>query len=75
MSRLHKCHAKGCSRVVNHDRLMCLRHWRMVPRAQAAAVWHTFRTYGALSPPWLEAVRAAIDAVAAFEASHTRGAP
>jgi hypothetical protein len=50
---------------VADDRLMCLRHWRLVPKPEQNAVWHTYRTYGALTPPWLEAVRAAIAAVAA----------
>lgn len=63
----HRCHARGCKETVAHEKLMCLRHWRMVPKPEADAVWHTYRTYGALTPPWLEATRAAIDAVAQAE--------
>jgi len=28
----HTCHAAGCPREVEPKLLMCLRHWRMVPR-------------------------------------------
>lgn len=49
--------------------LMCLRHWRMVPKPLKDDVWATYRKYGPLTPPWLEAVRAAIAAVAEKEAA------
>jgi hypothetical protein len=39
----HECPAEGCADHVPHDRLMCLKHWRMVPKPQQDAVWKTWR--------------------------------
>lgn len=63
----HRCHAKGCDKVVPHEMLMCRRHWFMVPKPVRDQVWDSYLTHGALSPPWLEAVRLAQAAVAAKE--------
>jgi hypothetical protein len=53
--------------------LMCLRHWRMVPRKLQEAVWRTYRPGQCddkdPSEAWHEAADAAIAAVAAKEAS------
>jgi len=35
----HRCHAEGCNVEVPPRLLMCLRHWRMVPRAIQRRVW------------------------------------
>jgi hypothetical protein len=35
----HTCHARGCARAVPERMFMCLRHWRMVPRALQAEIW------------------------------------
>lgn len=39
----HRCHARACQAVVPPERLMCLAHWRMVPRVIQRAVWATYR--------------------------------
>lgn len=41
--RPHTCHARGCSVPVPPERLMCLDHWRRVPRAVQRAVWRAYR--------------------------------
>ena len=41
VSDRHRCHARGCQESVSHDKLMCLRHWRLVPKPEQDAVWHT----------------------------------
>lgn len=39
----HLCHALECNIEVPPKMLMCLKHWRMVPRAVQSAVWEHFR--------------------------------
>ena len=39
----HHCHACGCDRSVPPKMLMCIIHWRMVPRDLQAGVWATYR--------------------------------
>jgi hypothetical protein len=39
----HLCHAIGCARAVPPKMLMCLPHWRMVPRELQQEVWRTYR--------------------------------
>ena len=41
--RGHHCHAEGCDEKVPPERLMCLKHWRMVPRDMQREVWQTYR--------------------------------
>lgn len=38
----HHCHAFGCKNTVSPKKLMCLKHWRMVPAAIQKAVWATY---------------------------------
>lgn len=38
----HTCHARDCTKSVPPKMLMCLKHWRMVPRLEQAAVWATY---------------------------------
>ena len=40
---VHECHAIGCKVAVPPKMLMCLRHWRMVPRPLQQRVWETYR--------------------------------
>lgn len=65
----HKCHARGCQREIPPRLLMCLTHWRQVPKPLQAAVWRHYRKGQEItkdpSAAYLEAQRAAIDAVAA----------
>ena len=67
----HTCHARGCSVPVPEKMLMCLRHWRMVPRELKAGVWMHYRPKQEIlkdpTPKYLEAARAAIQAVAERE--------
>ncbi len=39
----HRCHAEDCKVEVPPKMLMCLRHWRMVPRALQNAIWEHYR--------------------------------
>lgn len=39
----HYCHAYGCPVPVPPKMLMCLKHWRMVPRDLQKLVWATYR--------------------------------
>jgi hypothetical protein len=67
----HHCHARGCGTPTRPEMLMCLRHWRMVPRELQRAVWAAYRVgqCGDKRPSsaWHAAADAAIDAVAKRE--------
>lgn len=67
----HHCHARGCLVPTKPEMLMCLRHWRMVPRNLQRAVWATYRRGQCddkqPSSEWHDAADAAIAAVAAKE--------
>jgi hypothetical protein len=41
--RPHTCHALGCDLKVPPKRLMCLKHWRMVPNQIQDQVWAYYR--------------------------------
>lgn len=38
----HTCHADGCDVEVPPRMLMCLRHWRMVPRTIQRQIWNEY---------------------------------
>ena len=67
----HRCHAKGCEVPVEPRKLMCGRHWRMVPRFLQYAIWKHYRPGQEIdkrpSVEYLEAMRQAINAVAVQE--------
>jgi len=67
----HHCHARGFVVPVKPELLMCLRHWRMVPRAVQRAVWATYRPGQCddkgPSDAWHQAADAAIGYVAHLE--------
>jgi hypothetical protein len=67
----HTCHARDCGTPVKPELLMCLRHWRMVPRAIQRAVWSTYRPGQCddkqPSLEWHRAADAAIGFVARLE--------
>lgn len=67
----HACHARRCEVDVPPSRLMCPRHWRMVPRALQVAVWAAYRDGQEIrkdpTPEYLRAAHAAIEAVDALE--------
>ena len=37
------CAIPGCGKVVKPEMLMCLAHWRQVPRYEQRQVWDTWR--------------------------------
>lgn len=63
----HVCHARDCRARVEPRRLMCPKHWRMVPAKLQAEVWRTYRAGQEIdkrpSHDYLDAARAAIAAV------------
>lgn len=66
---IRRCHAIGCSTVIESFRLMCRAHWKSVPGELQTAVWAAYRhgqeTDGKpLSREYLEAAEKAIAAVA-----------
>ena len=74
MTTLKPCPIKGCDGFSKPNQLMCLRHWRRVPRALNHAV---FDTYRAMHQNWaaVEAYRQARDAaIAAVEAKEAEEA-
>lgn len=59
--RKHRCHVPGCYNVIRRKRLMCPKHWSLIPmlirlRVIRAASNHPSRE-------WLIATRDAIEAV------------
>ncbi len=69
----HKCHARNCPKSVPPARLMCIAHWRMVPYQLQKNVWRHYVAGQEITKTptaeYLAAAKAAIDAVAAKEAS------
>lgn len=67
----HKCHAEECNVDVPPRMLMCLRHWRMVPRKLQVAVWAAYVPGQEIrkdpTAEYLDAQRAAVRAVAEKE--------
>ncbi len=68
----HTCHAKRCMTPVSRRMLMCLRHWKMVPKSLQRDVWDTYspgqeRGAATPTPEWHEAANAAIDYVLEIE--------
>lgn len=67
----HHCHARRCETAVKPELLMCLRHWRMVPRGIQRAVWDSYRPGQCddkhPSAAWHKAADAAIGYVAQQE--------
>jgi len=68
---VHLCHALGCSERVMPSRLMCPRHWYMVPAPLRREVWRTYRPGQEVdkspSRSYVDAADAAIAAVANAE--------
>lgn len=69
----HFCHAWKCTKTVPPRMLMCLRHWKMVPKALQLRVWKYYRPGQEIdkrpSPEYLFVVREAITAVRKHETS------
>lgn len=69
----HTCHARECDRTVPPKMLMCLRHWRMVPRRLQTLIWARYVPGQEITKTptaaYLEVMKQAIDAVADREAA------
>jgi hypothetical protein len=67
----HTCHAMRCETKVPPRMFMCLRHWRMVPRAMQANIWAQYvpgqERRKDPTDAYLRATREAIDYVAQCE--------
>jgi hypothetical protein len=60
---LVRCPVAGCRDQIDPSRLMCRRHWYLVPKQVRDRVWATWRSgQGALSMEHLEAVCMAMTA-------------
>lgn len=76
----HACPIKDCKREAHDEHLMCVSHWRRVPKLLQRAVWDTFSRYSRLArertlaneAEFFEAraqyTKATSDAIAAVEA-------
>jgi hypothetical protein len=63
-SGVDRCPIQRCSCQIDPSRLMCRRHWYMVPKDMRDRVWATWRSgQGAFGREHQDAVRAAIVAV------------
>lgn len=81
----HVCHAMGCTVKVPPRMLMCLRHWKMVPKALQQRIWATYvpgqEQRKDPTDAYMEAQRASVQTVAEKEGKATavlkrkRGAP
>ena len=75
----HTCHALGCTAEVAPHLLMCRPHWSMIPYHLQRRIWTTYRPDQEVtnnpSQEYLEAQRAAIQAVAAEEERHEKPNP
>ena len=71
----HHCHARGCAVETKPEMLMCLKHWRMVPKNVQRAVWSHYRPGQCddkdPSEHWHTAADAAIGFVAVKEGKPT----
>lgn len=67
----HTCHARGCTRPVKPQLLMCMRHWRRVPPSIQGEVYAAYRDGQCddkqPSREWHDAASAAIGWVATAE--------
>lgn len=63
----HFCHAHGCPTIVPPRLLMCLKHWRMVPRDTQRLIWKYYRPGQEVdkrpSPEYLLVMKVAIEQV------------
>ena len=72
----HFCHAKTCKIVVPPKRLMCKRHWFMVPADLRKAVWREYRPGQEVDKdPTAEYLKTAQKAIAAVQAAEGRRKP
>jgi hypothetical protein len=76
---IHTCHADGCSVTVAPRLLMCIRHWRLVPKPLQAEVYRLYRPGQERDKrptiEYLDAMQRAINAVAKLEGRKERPLP
>ena len=72
-NRPHVCHAEGCDVPIPPKLLMCLTHWRRVPKELQQAVWANYvpgqEIFKNPTPEYVQVARTAIAAVAEKEKS------
>lgn len=71
MALEHWCVARKCMTNVPPNRLMCTRHWKLVPYSIQKRIWNEYRPDQNLmsaSPEYLAAAQDAIEAVEKAEA-------
>ena len=69
----HSCHARGCETPTSPRMFMCRRHWMMLPKVFKDAIWANY-TPGQErrkdpTPAYLEAAKAAVDALWEMESA------
>lgn len=65
---LHRCAIPNCQVPIPSRFLMCMTHWRQVPRALQRMVLHEHRR--GFGRAYFEAMKAAVSAVQAHGAAH-----
>ena len=72
----HHCHARGCESAVKPELLMCLYHWKQVPKNIQQAVYFHYRPGQCddknVSKEWMQAADAAIAYIAKREGHKLR---
>lgn len=67
----HVCHADGCNKPIPPAMLMCFLHWKMVPKDLQRKIWATYKPGQEIrkdpTPAYMDAYRAAVEAVAVRE--------
>lgn len=61
--RTRECPIKGCAAIHDRSKLMCLAHWRRVPRPLKDELWRAYREDGVLSEEYQQARDACISYV------------
>ena len=74
----HHCHANNCPTPTAQIRLMCAKHWRMLPKAMQENIWAMFRARGNFPgqnpdkwAAYYEACAEAVEHVATMEGKDT----
>lgn len=68
MAATHKCWADNCNRQVPLRMLMCIAHWKLVPKHLQQDVWNAYtngqeQDHSRINDNWKTAVDAAVRAV------------
>jgi hypothetical protein len=63
----HRCHAHDCPADALLELPFCLRHWRRCPAPLQSDLWRYWRPAGTATPPSLDTMRKAVEALARVE--------